>query len=108
MTLPLTRTPFALVGGLPIPGGTVLKCAAITVPDDAWTAITLGTSEEVKNVLIQCRTAADMLISSEADGDPYFTLKSGGQLSIDVAKIGTVVYAKSGSGDLVAEVLATK
>ena len=84
--------------------------AAIDIDAAGWTLIDLSNAA-VSSVLIQCRTAVDILIGeSNNPGEAYWTLKSGTSLSLDLdgVQLGSAfkkLYAKSSAGAVKVEVL---
>lgn len=79
--------------------------AAITLANDAFTAVDLGTIR-VETVILQCRSAIDVKFSDVLAGTNYFTIKSGQSLAVDVSgKNGIIGYAEAASGTPALEVL---
>jgi len=83
----------------------VRPLAAITLANDAFTAINLGTLR-VETVILQCRSAIDVKFSDVSAGTNYFTIKSGQSLAVDVSgKSGIIGYAEAASSTPALEVL---
>jgi hypothetical protein len=80
--------------------------SAIDLSAAAWTPINLG-SLRASTIILQARTAVDVLFSDAADPvENYLTIKSGSSLAIDVdGQSGIICYAKAASGTPKLEVL---
>ena len=54
----------------------------VSLSNTDWTAITISDTS-LKAIIIQCRTSVDLLISFDKLQSTYWTIKSGGSISID-------------------------
>jgi len=78
----------------------------VTLNSSTDTAITFN--NRVTSAVFHCRSAVDVYIRRESEDSKYFTIPSGGSLTIDVSKSTvTPFYARSASSTPVLEVIGT-
>ncbi len=84
--------------------------AHLDINADTWTEIVLETELSGGSVLVQCRTAVDVLISDNSEpGEDYFTLKSGQVLEVSTSGTSNLgLYAKSSSGSVILEIFEAR
>ncbi len=82
--------------------------ANVNLNASTYTGVSLEQTNVI-TVLVQCRTSVDVLIASSSSPTVYFTLKAGISIEIDVNSISDpIFYAKSGSGNVVLEIMGIK
>ena len=66
-------------------------------------------NQYVNSLLIRCRTAVDIYLRVSAGATPYYTIPSGGSLTLDMATSSLTPFTlTSSSGSVVVEILGTQ
>lgn len=83
-----------------VAGGTRIKnILNVSVADDTWTAITLGSTDTCRSIAASLRSGLSFKLSHLSDGSLYKTLY--GNIEMDVIKesVKTLFYIQTSSGN---------